>query len=123
MIDERASRADYELRCELADDVFAGLVGTPPIAIRLLAQALGLAGGAIGRFGPPLEDIAVVMEQRREDIPWAGLPRIRMVYAFHRALGDPDIDGLLERLERQEAAPWPQIAAALNTLRDTRETE
>jgi len=112
-LDARAHR-------RLAEQVFASLDETPAVAVRLLAAALGLADGPVGRFASAMDYYA---DRREFGFEPGGLATIKLAYDLRRAASAPDCDELLERLDGTDAAPWPQIRAAVALLRDARGRE
>jgi len=104
-----------ELR-RLSRWVLASLEDVPAVAIELLAEGLRLSGGTVSKFSQPFASYALDGHD--------GIAAIQMGYALRQVgLYAPDCDELVERLDGVDAAPWPRLRAALETLREARRLE
>lgn len=109
---QRRDRLAHEERKRLARGALESLDGTPAVAVRLLASALGLADGPVRRFGQSLSFVADWLEFPDEID--GGLATLTMAYALGRFEWDPaGTDDLIGRLEGVDAPPWPAIREAL----------
>jgi hypothetical protein len=93
--------------------VLDSLADVPAVAVELLAGALRLSGGPLARFSPAFESVAI-------DGSPSDIARIQLRRALRLVSAD-ELDELVGRLDGVEAAPWPQIRAALVAVRETRE--
>jgi len=101
----------------LAGDVLASLDGTPPAALRLLAEALMLTDGPLSRFGLPLDCYADHLEH--EDVR-DFLAVLLLARNLRMAALDPRCEAMLDRLEGVEVAPWAQIRSAVVAIRNVK---
>jgi hypothetical protein len=89
------------------------LRGTPPAIVELVADALRLTSGPIGRFALPLSYCATWLEYPDVD-GW--LARIVLARVLRLVAYDPGYSDMVARLARADAPPWPAIHAALVDL-------
>jgi hypothetical protein len=101
---------DFDSRHAAAVDIFGAVCGESAATVRLLSQALSLAGRPLATFGQAFDYYADALEH--PDCT-GQLPLIAMKYALRRAPLDPATPALLERLEAADSPPWPQLGAAL----------
>ena len=108
---------ELEDRLRLARFVLGSLREMPVSAVRLLAAGLALSGGLVGRFSSAFDYYADVLEFPAVT---SKLAVRKLAFDLHRAAFDPvGCDGLIERLDGVEAAPWPQLRTALVAVRDS----
>ena len=113
----RESVMDQERGSESARDISArSTAGFSATALRLTAAALALADGPIAEFADPIDYFADVIEYEVRD----DLAVLRLRVAIKQVALFGDVDRLLGRLEGVEAAPWPQIRAAMEEAQQWR---
>jgi len=101
-----------ELR-RLSRWVLASLEDAPAVAIELLAEALRLSGGTVGAFSQAFASYA--LDDHDDGIAAIQMDRALRLVGWYAG----DCDELLDRLDGVDAAPWPQIRAAIVAVRDS----